>query len=74
MCIRDRVYSPESRLLNLEEEEEERPGAGGNILDFVLPIGVLIVLAIAGGELFLAVVAAIAVCFALYIDVYKRQL
>ncbi len=61
------VYSPESRLLNLEEEEEERPGAGGNILDFVLPIGVLIVLAIAGGELFLAVVAAIAVCFALYI-------
>jgi len=62
------VYSPESRELNLEDEDDEAaPGAHGNILDFVVPIGVLIVLAIAGGELFLAVLAAIAVCFVLYI-------
>ena len=44
------VYSPESRELNLEDEDDEAaPGAHGNILDFVVPIGVLIVLAIAGG-------------------------
>lgn len=62
------VYSPESRELNLEDEDDEAaPGAHGNILDFVVPIGVLIVLAIAGGELFLAVLAAIAVCFVMYI-------
>ena len=36
-------------------------------MDFILPVGVLIILAIISGELFLAVVAAIAVCFVLYI-------
>lgn len=63
-----KVYSPESSPLN-EEEEEETQGfeLNGNIWDFVLPIGVLIFLAIWGGELFLAVAAAIAVCFVLYI-------
>ena len=37
------------------------------MLDFVLPIGVLIFLAIFTGELFLAVTAAIGVCFILYL-------
>ena len=39
------VYSPESRDLNLDEEDES-PDIKGNILDFVLPIGVLIALTI----------------------------
>ena len=39
----------------------------GSLMDFILPVGVLIILAIISGELFLAVVAAIAVCFVLYI-------
>ena len=60
------VYSPESRDLNLDEEDES-PDIKGNILDFVLPIGVLIALTIVTGELFLALIAAIAVCFLLYI-------
>ena len=56
----------ESRDLNLDEEDES-PDIKGNILDFVLPIGVLIALTIVTGELFLALIAAIAVCFLLYI-------
>ena len=50
------VYSPESRDLNLDEEDES-PDIKGNILDFVLPIGVLIALTIVTGELFLALIA-----------------
>lgn len=70
-----RVYSPESNLLNLEEiEEDKAPEAKGNILDFVLPVGTLIVLAIICGELFLAVIAAIAVCFILYIPRRKMSI
>lgn len=63
------TYSPESRDLNLEVEEEDNPSAQitGNVLDFVLPIGVLIVLAMCQGELFLAVVASILTCMVLYI-------
>lgn len=63
------TYSPESRDLNLEDDEEDNPSARitGNVLDFVLPIGVLIVLAMCQGELFLAVVASILTCMVLYI-------
>ena len=60
------VYSPESRDLNLEDEEDS-PAVSGQLIDFALPVGVLIVLAIATGELFLAVLAAIVTCFVLYI-------
>ena len=61
-----KVYSPESAALN-EEDDESEFQSQGNIIDFVLPVGVLIALAIFSGELFLAVVAAIGVCFILYI-------
>ena len=56
--------------VNLDEEDES-PDIKGNILDFVLPIGVLIALTIVTGELFLALIAAIAVCFLLYIPRQK---
>lgn len=62
----EKVYSPESAALN-EEDDESEFQSQGNIIDFVLPVGVLIALAIFSGELFLAVVAAIGVCFILYI-------
>lgn len=61
-----KIYSPESAALN-EEDDESEFQSQGNIIDFVLPVGVLIALAIFSGELFLAVVAAIGVCFILYI-------
>lgn len=63
------VYSPESAALNLEsdEDEQESPAVKGNILDFTIPIGILIALTILMGELFLALVAAIASCFLLYV-------
>lgn len=65
----DKVYSERSLELNLEEEGEEEndPDLKGSIVDFLLPVGTLIVLAITSGELFLAVLAAIAVCFILYV-------
>ena len=60
-----KVYSPESAPLNEEDESDFQ--TQGSLMDFILPVGVLIILAIISGELFLAVVAAIAVCFVLYI-------
>ena len=68
-----RVYSPESRDLNLEEEEDT-PDMQGSLIDFLLPLGVLIALAIGTGELFLAVLAAIVTCFLLYIPRKKLSL
>lgn len=68
-----KVYAEGSEDLNLEEEQEEAgllsspiPNDGA-LIDFVLPIGALIFLALTTGELFLAVTAAIAVCFFLYV-------
>ena len=68
-------YSAESQDLNLEDAEDG-PAAriSGNVLDFALPIGVLIVLAIWNGELFLAVLGAILTCMVLYIPRKKLSL
>ena len=68
-----KVYSPESSDLNLEEDEDA-PDMQGSLIDFLLPVGVLIALAIGTGELFLAVLAAIATCFVLYIPRKKLSL
>ena len=70
-----KVYSSDSQDLNLEEEdEEEGPELKGSLIDFILPVGVLIALAVTSGELFLAVLAAIATCFVLYIPRKKLSL
>ena len=69
-----KVYSPESADLNLDEEDAEDINVKGNIWDFVLPIGVLITLTIVMGELFLALIASIAVCFLLYIPRKKMTI
>ena len=69
-----KVYSKESEPLNMEDEDENSPALAGNIWDFILPVGTLIALAIIGGELFLAVIAAIAVCFVIYIPRKKMSI
>ena len=70
------VYSEDSRLLNLEdlEEDDAGPKLQGCLIDFILPVGTLIFLAIVVGGLFLAVLAAIAVCFVLYIPRKKMSI
>ena len=68
-----KVYSPESQDLNLEEEEDS-PALHGSLVDFLLPVGVLILLAVVTGELFLAVLAAIVTCFLLYVPRKKLSM
>ena len=67
------VYAEESRKLNLDDEDDT-PDVEGNLYDFVIPIGVLIALTVISGELFLALIAAIAVCFVLYIPRKKMTI
>lgn len=69
-----KVYSPESASLNLDEEDADGSHVKGNVWDFILPIGVLITLTIIIGELFLALIASIAVCFLLYIPRKKMTI
>ncbi|MDO4648709.1 MAG: Na+/H+ antiporter NhaC family protein [Eubacteriales bacterium] len=67
-----KVYSDASRKYNHEEYkgyEEE-----GNIWNFLLPMAVLVALAIITGDLLLAVVVAILVCFVLYVPRKTVQL
>lgn len=68
-------YSPESEDLNLEDDEDDAAAhVKGDVIDFLLPIGVLIALAVIGGEIFLAVLGAIVTCFVLYIPRKKISL
>lgn len=66
------VYSPESKELN-SDDECDAPAMSGSVLDFILPIGVLIGLTVLTGELFLALIAAIACCFLLYVPRRKMS-
>lgn len=59
------VYSEKSRKYNHEDPEEAEQD--GNILDFLIPMGVLVALAIISGDLVMSVAAALIVCFVLYI-------
>ena len=69
-----KVYSADSEELNLEEDEDSAPDVKGSLVDFLAPVGILIFLAISTGELFLAVAAGIATCFALYIPRKKLSI
>ena len=69
-----KVYSADSEELNLEEDEDSAPDVKGSLVDFLAPVGILIFLAITTGELFLAVAAGIATCFALYIPRKKLSI
>ena len=59
------VYSERSRKDNhaeLEEDESE-----GNIWNFLIPMGVLVVYAVVTGDILSAVILALIVCFVLYV-------
>ena len=69
------VYSEDSRELNMEDEEADPADAvKASAMDFVLPIGILIGLSVFTGDIFLAVLGAIATCLILYIPRKKMSL
>lgn len=57
------TYSEQSRKYNMNEDEED---VTGNIWDFVVPIGVLIVVTVVQGDMLLAVIVALFVCLVMY--------
>ena len=59
------VYSSFSRKYN--HDEEDNTDFSGNILDFIIPIGILIAIAVVTGDLLLAVIIDILVCFVIYV-------
>lgn len=60
------VYSEESKQYNLGEEKGEANGKG-HVVDFLLPMILLIIITIWLDDIFLALIAAIIACFVLYI-------
>ena len=68
------TYSPESKDLNMEDDEDDpAEHVKASAMDFAAPIGVLIALSVFTGDIFLAVLGAIAVCFLLYIPRKKMS-
>ena len=68
-------YSEESRDLNLEEDEDDPADhVKASAMDFLVPIGILIGLSVFTGDIFIAVLGAIAACFLLYIPRKKMSL
>lgn len=67
-----RVYNENDDKLNaddvkLEQEEDHLSEKEGNLLDFLLPIGVLMGIALFNGELLYAIIGAMLVCFCIYL-------
>lgn len=61
-----KVYSESSSKFNSDLLDEYAKGEG-KLIDFLLPIGVLIGITVVGGDLFIAVIASLFVCLALYV-------
>ena len=59
-----KVYSDASRKYNHDEYEGEEDG---NIWNFLVPMGVLVAVAVITGDILIAVIIALLVCFALYV-------
>lgn len=66
------VFSNSSQKFNSNMVDEYSQGEG-KLIDFLLPIGVLIGITLFGGDLFVAVIAAIIVCLFLYIPRKKMN-
>jgi len=60
-----KVYSDESRKYNLDEEDGQQ--GDGNILDFIIPMVVLILVAVISKEMILGVICALLVCLIQFI-------
>ncbi len=59
-----KVYSDASRKYNHDELEDEEDG---NIWNFLIPMGVLVGVAVATGDILVAVIIALIVCFIMYV-------
>lgn len=59
-----KVYSDASRKYNHDELEGEEDG---NIWNFLIPMGVLVGVAVATGDILVAVIIALIVCFIMYV-------
>lgn len=59
-----KVYSDASRKYNHDDPEEEEDG---NIWNFLIPMGVLVAVAVATGDILNAVILALIVCFVMYV-------
>lgn len=59
-----KVYSDASRKYNHDEYEEEEDG---NIWNFLIPMGVLVGVAVVTGDILVAVIIALIVCFIMYV-------
>lgn len=59
-----KVYSDASRKYNHDELEGEEDG---NIWNFLIPMGVLVGVAVATGDILVAVIIALIVCFVMYV-------
>lgn len=64
------VYSEKSRKYNMHDVVD----ADGNVLDFVIPIGILVAVGIASGEILLGVLVALVVCMVMYIPRKKMSM
>ena len=58
------VYSEKSKKYNMNEQDDSE---GGNIWNFLIPIGVLVAISIVTGEILYGVLVAIGVCMLMYI-------
>ena len=61
-----KVYSDESAHLN-KSADNGNEKAQSSIIDFIIPIGLMIVVTLVTGEIFWALLAAIVSCFVLYV-------
>lgn len=59
------IFSEESRRYNLDEDEVSEEKA--RIIDFLIPIGLLIIITIVANDIFLALLASIISCLVLYV-------
>ena len=59
-----KVYSDASRKYNHDEYEDEEDG---NIWNFLIPMGVLVGVAVVTGDILVAVIIALIVCFVMYV-------
>ncbi|MEE8885366.1 MAG: Na+/H+ antiporter NhaC family protein [Eubacteriales bacterium] len=59
------VYSESSRKYNHDSPEDE--DEDGNIWNFIIPMGVLVAVAIITGDILVAVVLALIVCYVMYV-------
>lgn len=59
-----KVYSDASRKYNHDEYEDDEDG---NIWNFLLPMGILVGVAVVTGDILVAVIIALIVCFVMYV-------